>query len=200
MKKASKKGLRERKKLKTRDAIIFTAMKMFLEKGFDKVRIEDIAEAIDISPRTFFRYFPNKEKVVFFHHESYVDKLKKAIHSKSKQNLNTYEAVKHGCLELARVYSKSKDEHIKQLKVVQSSPSLVGFANILDTDYEDVIRQKLLEGTDGTPDKERTARIMTHIVMGLIRGVFEEWHMTGCNENLVKIGRKNFSIIDSIIQ
>jgi AcrR family transcriptional regulator len=58
-------GLRERKKLKTRAAIQREAMHLFLERGFDATTIEDIAEAAEISPSTFFNYFPSKEEVVF---------------------------------------------------------------------------------------------------------------------------------------
>jgi AcrR family transcriptional regulator len=58
-------GLRERKKQKTRDAIQREAMRLFQEQGYEATTIEQIAAAADISPSTFFNYFPTKEDVVF---------------------------------------------------------------------------------------------------------------------------------------
>ena len=57
-------GLRERKKARTRAAIRAQAIRMFAAQGYAATTVEQIAEAADISPSTFFRYFPTKEAVV----------------------------------------------------------------------------------------------------------------------------------------
>ncbi|GJF24691.1 TetR/AcrR family transcriptional regulator [Streptomyces sp. HO565] len=59
-------GLRARKKERTRDAIGEAAVSLFLERGFDRVSVNDIAAAAEISKPTLFRYFPTKEDLVLY--------------------------------------------------------------------------------------------------------------------------------------
>jgi AcrR family transcriptional regulator len=58
-------GLRERKKLRTRQLIAETAMRMFAERGFDAVPVAAIARAAEVSEATVFNYFPTKEDLVY---------------------------------------------------------------------------------------------------------------------------------------
>jgi AcrR family transcriptional regulator len=57
-------GLRERKKIRTRETIRREAFRLIQENGYAATTVEQIAEAAEVSPSTFFRYFPTKESVL----------------------------------------------------------------------------------------------------------------------------------------
>jgi AcrR family transcriptional regulator len=57
-------GLRERKKVRLRQEIIKTAVKLFRKRGYENTRVDDIVQILQISQPTFFRYFPSKDAVL----------------------------------------------------------------------------------------------------------------------------------------
>ncbi len=57
-------GLRERKKARLRQQIVETALHLFRQRGYENTRIDDIAQTLEISQPTFFRYFPSKDAVL----------------------------------------------------------------------------------------------------------------------------------------
>src|SRR5712691_459965 len=61
---ATRVGLRERKKLATREALSAAALRLAGERGVEQVRVEDIAAQAGVSPRTFNNYFSSKEEAV----------------------------------------------------------------------------------------------------------------------------------------
>lgn len=101
-------GLRERKKAKTRAAIQEHALRLFQEQGYDTTTVEQIAEAAEISPSTFFRYFPSKEDVVLYDD---LDPLFIAAFEAQPPNLSPIEAMRR---TLRAVFTSAPAEQMER--------------------------------------------------------------------------------------
>ena len=98
-------GLRERKKAKTRAAIQAHALRLFAEHGYHATTVEQIADAAEVSPSTFFRYFPTKEDVVF--HDELDPKLLAAL-TEQPAELSTLAAIRHAMRDVFGSLSESE--------------------------------------------------------------------------------------------
>ena len=90
-------SLRERKKLKTHLAIQREALRLFKEQGYEATRVEQIAEAAEVSQTTFFRYFGSKQDVVL--HDA-LDPLAMAALESQPAELSPIEALRHAVREV----------------------------------------------------------------------------------------------------
>lgn len=114
-------GLRERKKLKTKEAIQREALRLIQEQGYAETTIEQIAAAAEISPSTFFNYFPTKEDVVLF------DRYDPLIFSKmsSIPASEPLSAVLYGAINgLADVMERDHDVILARAKLSLAVPEL----------------------------------------------------------------------------
>jgi AcrR family transcriptional regulator len=76
---ATKPGLRERKKQRTRETILRAALGLFAERGYNHTTLEDIAEAAEVSTGTLFAYFPSKEDILFPEERQFYEQLNERL-------------------------------------------------------------------------------------------------------------------------
>ncbi|MEU1123645.1 TetR family transcriptional regulator [Streptomyces sp. NPDC005899] len=91
-------GLRERKKRRTYQAVSETAISLFLERGFDKVSVAEVAAAAEISKPTLFRYFPSKEDLVLHRFADHEDEPARVVSGRA-EGVRALDALHHHFLE-----------------------------------------------------------------------------------------------------
>lgn len=89
-------GLREQKKADTRAALSWAAIRLTVERGFDNVKVEDIAEAAGVSPRTFNNYFSSKGEAIVARQVDRVLRVAQALRERPPEPL--WEAITHAAL------------------------------------------------------------------------------------------------------
>jgi AcrR family transcriptional regulator len=115
-------GLRERKKQKTRWAIQEHALRLFAQQGYDATTVEQIAEAAEISPSTFFRYFKTKEDVVV---EDRYDELIVAAIEASPPELGPFETLRRATrASMAQIDEAEAARILARMRLSASVPAL----------------------------------------------------------------------------
>ena len=115
-------GLRERKKVKTRLAIREHAMALFKDQGYDRTTVEQIAAAAEVSPSTFFRYFPSKEEVVL--QDDYDALLIAAFHAQ-KADVPPLRALRNAITEVFSSMPESQQaQEAERIRIMSAVPEL----------------------------------------------------------------------------
>src|ERR1700722_12703966 len=122
----SPQGLRERKKLATRQALSAAAMRLAIERGLENVLVEDIAAAADVSPRTFNNYFASKYEAICALALDRSAAIGEALRERPAGE-NLWDAVTAAVLEVYAVAAAAPDPQlIAGIRLVTSSPVLRG--------------------------------------------------------------------------
>lgn len=117
-------GLREQRKARTRKAIQEHALRLFLANGYDATTVEQIAAAAEVSPMTFFRYFPSKEAVV--ENDEYDPLLIDFIRAQPA-DLGPLAALREAVVRGMRaVYDTDKDALLVRTRLILTTPALRG--------------------------------------------------------------------------
>jgi AcrR family transcriptional regulator len=173
-------GLRERKKEKTRQALETAALELFAEKGFDGTTVDEIAEACDVSPRTFFRYYGAKEDVLFADGDERLEALLSEIARRPADEL-PIRCVQAAFLSTTDEWAQDRTRLVLRSKIFDGSSGLRSHKFERQQSWEEEVTTALLErdlqAGSHTPDLQ--LRLVAGASMACLRAALHQWLEVG---------------------
>ena len=165
-------SLRERKKARTRATIREHALRLFREQGYQSTTIDQIAGAAEVSPSTFFRYFPTKEDVVL--QDDMDVRIVQAL-DRQPLTLSPVGAVRAALGDVLDSYSAADMEVVKESTALAMTVPEVR-ARALDEFARtiDIIANTLAHRAGRNPD-ELAVRTTAGAIVGVIMAVTMPW-------------------------
>jgi len=165
-------GLRERKKERTRAELTDAAFRLFEERGFDETTVEDIVEQVEVSPRTFFRYFDSKEDVVIGFFDDLGLELRGMVEARPPDE-PPFRALRAALGSLVDVYEERADRVIAAKRLALETPAIR--ARLLDKHarWENWVTEVLAE-RQGTDD-DRGPRLIAAVGLAAYSTAVGSW-------------------------
>lgn len=171
-------GLRERKKRAMRRQLSDTAARMFLERGFDAVRVADVGEACGVSEKTVFNYFPSKEALLLDRLEATADALRTQLPNPALTPVSAMLTILHHELDglaTALAADADADRALEQYRkfgdLIRNTPALRAYQSAIADRFVDIAAEALATRTGLRPD-DPEPQIAAATLLGMWRVQF----------------------------
>ncbi|MYS79035.1 TetR/AcrR family transcriptional regulator [Embleya scabrispora] len=186
-------GLRERKKERTREALVDAAQELFLRKGYDATTIDEIVAAVEVSRRTFFRYFAGKEEVALARAMEFEALFLDALTTRPADEAPLTALRRAGTEVFARVVDEEHDgagqEFLRMRRMIEDTPVLLAASlrNMIELERRMAAEIARREGL--TPGADRRPALLVTLYHSVMRVAMDEWTEGGALEatGLVRI-------------
>ncbi|MFD4710876.1 TetR family transcriptional regulator [Streptomyces sp. NPDC058430] len=173
-------GLRERKKQRTRDALLRSALELFTTKGYDRTTVDEIAEAVDVSQRTFFRYFTSKEETAFAVQDMVESRFVTLLRERPAAD-SPFEALRGAVLDAWDTLGEPIEEvvpvelHMRTYQMIESTPSLIAVHLRRSTELEEEIARVIAEREGVDMEADLRPRVTVAAFSGVMRMAGRLW-------------------------
>ncbi|MFD8590565.1 TetR family transcriptional regulator [Streptomyces sp. NPDC059637] len=190
-------GLRERKKIKTRRAIRRAARLLFEQQGYEATTVEQIAEAAEISPSTFFRYFPAKEDVLLG--DGYEPLVEAALRDRPAGE-PLAESVRQALLQQLRLQlAQDPEETLQFLRIAQRVPAvrnrMAGTSAAAGRSLARVVAERA-----GRPADDLQTRLLVSAFLAAWHEALLDWAETGSHEELPDLLDRTLALLTDALR
>lgn len=179
--------IRQRKKDTTRQALLAAANRRLHQAGFEATTIDQVCQDADVSRRTFFRYFPDKESLAFPHRQERMQRFVELLAS-APASESPVEGLRRVAQVFAKEYMQNRDSLLAQQRLIQTAPALLARENEIDRDWEDCMAQAFRARAGAGPDAELRSRVLAGAAIGVIRATMRHWFASGGTVDLGRLG------------
>ncbi|MFJ8104950.1 TetR family transcriptional regulator [Streptomyces sp. NPDC096132] len=172
--------LRERKKQRTRDALLRAAVELFTSQGYEHTTVDAIAEAVEVSQRTFFRYFAGKDEAALGLVELTVDRFVRAVrerppHEPPMEALR--QAVLDGWYSINEVVESvvPVELYLRMYRVIESTPVLLAAYLRRSAEIEETLARVIAEREGLDVDADPRPRLAVAVFSGVMRVTERQW-------------------------
>ena len=180
-------SLRERKKAEAYATVLSTAHRLFRRDSFDATTLQAICDASSISKRTFFRYFRDKESLVFPHREERLAAFV-AVLDENQDMENPFDTLRLAAHLFGANYNKNKVRLREQQAVILASPALLAREREIDREWQRAIATCLSRRSGRVPEDDHWARVSAGAIMGTVRATMTYWFDRDCRDDLAQLG------------
>ncbi|WP_042376617.1 acyl-CoA-like ligand-binding transcription factor [Streptacidiphilus melanogenes] len=187
-------GLRERKKLKTRRAIRAAAFGLFSEQGYEATTVDQIAAAAEVSPSTFFRYFPTKEDLVIS--DDYDPLMEVSFRSRPADE-PLIESVRQAMTDpLRQVLAAEREEVLLRMQLYRAVPAIRARA-LAEMQRTGEMMCRLLAERTGLPADGLELRTLVAAVLAVSSEAVQYWAERGGHDDLESLLNTAFRSLGS---
>jgi AcrR family transcriptional regulator len=178
---------RERKKQQTRDALIHAALELFEAQGYEHTAVREITDRVDVSERTFFRYFASKEDLTLSFVQDGSDALLTALTARPPGE-EPLTALREAFRESLRRVTADRDTvttrpaYLSVLKLIESTPTLLAAHLRHFHDGAETLVRVLAEREGVDPDTDPRPRIIAALFVSLVSLANRDWQVAGAGD------------------
>jgi AcrR family transcriptional regulator len=179
--------LRAQRKAETRAKVLEMAHALFRRDSFEATTLDALCRESGISKRTFFRYFRDKESLVFPHRDERLAAFVGFLEQHQRVE-NPFDSLRQATAVFGARYNENREHLMAQQVMILGVPQLLAREREIDRDWERAIARAFSARAGNEPEDDLWARVLAGAIIGVVRSTMNYWFEHDCRHDLIELG------------